>query len=124
MINMIAEIAATVIDVLFCLWFIPRFNKKPIKNKPWTLAFPAALLTYQIIADQFLSDYVYIYMAGIVIISLAFSLCLEPKKPLWSILSAILYSLVMMLGANLTISVFSFFMSSASPAMRRSRQPN
>ena len=111
MINTIAEISATVIDVLFCLWFIPRFNKKKIKSKPWTISFVALLLVYQLIADRVLADNYIVYAAGAFMIALAFSLFLEPKKPLWSILAAILYQVIIMLGAMLAIAIISFFIS-------------
>ena len=54
MIGTIIEIFATLVDVLFLIWFIPKFNEASIKNKPLSLLWAGLLLAFQLVADRFL----------------------------------------------------------------------
>lgn len=105
----IIEVLATVVDVLFLIWFVPKFNGVSIKERPASLIWAALLLVFQIVADRLLAAFDLLYVAIDFILSLCFSLALEKKKRWWNVFSAAIYVIVIMLSSTFVFAVFSLF---------------
>ncbi len=119
--NMIAEITATVVDVLFLLWFITRFNDIPLKKRPITALWATLLLVYQLTADHFLYGFDLLYMLGSFLIAMGFALSLRKKFALWPIFSATLFVIEPMLFNSMIYSVFSLFIDQMGMVMQGSQ---
>ena len=109
MMPLIVEILATVIDVIFLAWFVPRFVGMPLRKCPIALIWIFAELTYQLVADHFFKGFDLIYIIGVLIISIAFAFSLDKKKPIWCVFSGLLYLITPMLLNSLVYFVFSLF---------------
>ena len=109
MINTMVEIAATIVDVLFLIWFVPRFVGVPLKKKPKVLIWALLQLAYQLIADRFLQGFDYFYMLGVMIFAMTFTVSLNKTKPLWCIFAVLVYLMMPMLSNSLVYSAFSIF---------------
>jgi len=109
MMPLIVEILATVIDVIFLAWFVPRFVGMPLRKRPIALIWIFAELTYQLVADHFFKGFDLIYIIGVLIISIAFAFSLDKKKPIWCVFSGLLYLITPMLLNSLVYFVFSLF---------------
>ena len=107
--NLAVEIIATVVDVLFLLWFITRFNDISLKKRPINILWAVLLLVYQLIADNFLQGFDLLYMLGSFLIATGFALCLRKRFALWTIFSATLFVIEPILFNSLIYSVFSLF---------------
>ena len=121
MINTIIEIAATVIDTLFLVWFIPQFVGVSVKEKYWTLALPALQLAVQLVFDHYLPGFSLLPMIIMFVIVFAFALSLSPKTILWDIFGAAAYISIMMLVSSLLFSVFSLFIDNMGELMQGSQ---
>ncbi len=105
----VIEILATVVDILFLIWFVPKFNGTSLKNRPIALIFPAFLLAFQLLADRLIGGTDLLYAIVMFALALCFSFTLEKKKRLWHVFSTFLYIIVIMLSGTLVFSIFSLF---------------
>lgn len=104
----IVEILATVSDVLFLIWFVPKFNGVSLRERPKALIWAAVLLVFQLFADRYIqSDW--IYAAIDLALALCFSFALKNKRRIWSAFSAFVYVIVVMLSSTLVYVIFSLF---------------
>ena len=71
MMQVIVEILATIIDVIFLVWFVSKMLQISLKEKPLSLIWAMLLLVYQLIADQYLFGFVLIYETGVIIFSIS-----------------------------------------------------
>lgn len=118
--NIAFEIIATIVDVLFLLWFVPRFNDVSVKQRPKACLWVLALLAYQLIADRFLQGFELLYMLGSFLIALGFALSLKRNFVLWPIFSALLFVIEPMLFNTLIFAVFSLFIEEMDYVMQGS----
>lgn len=109
MIGTIIELFATLADVLFMVWFVPKFNGVSIKKRPISLIWALGLLIFQLLADRFLAAFDLLYVAIDFIIVLFFSISLQKGKNLWSVFSAAVYVIVIMLSTTFVFTIFSLF---------------
>ena len=109
MIGTIIELFATLADVLFMVWFVPKFNGVSIKKRPISLIWALVLLIFQLLADRFLAAFDLLYVAIDFIIVLFFSISLQKGKNLWSVFSAAVYVIVIMLSTTFVFTIFSLF---------------
>ena len=109
MIGTVIEIFATIVDVLFLIWFIPKFNEASIKNKPISLVWAGLLLAFQLVADRFLKAFDLLYAFIDFLIAVCFSFSISRKKGLWNVLSGAVYVTVIMLSSTLVFTIFSLF---------------
>lgn len=109
MINVAIEIIATVVDVIFLVWFVSKFQQTLIREKPKSLIWALLLLAYQLTADHFLQGFNSFYMIGVLIFSICFSFSLAKRKLLWSIFTTLAYVTVLMMASSLVYAVFSLF---------------
>ena len=109
MIGTVIEIFATLVDVLFLIWFIPKFNEASIKNKPISLVWAGLLLAFQLVADRFLKAFDLLYAFIDFLIAVCFSFSISRKKGLWNVLSGAVYVTVIMLSSTLVFTIFSLF---------------
>lgn len=119
--NLTVEIIATVVDVLFLLWFIPRFNDISLKARPITALWVVIMLVYQLTADRFFQGFEILYMLGSFIIALGFALGLRKRMALWPIFSASLFVIEPMLFNTLIYAVFSLFIDEMDTVMQGSQ---
>ena len=110
MIFKIFEITATVIDIVFLVWFSARLNRFDIRKKKRTLAVPALLLVFQLIMDNLLPGYDIVYMAVVLVMSVLYNLLICDKKYWRGILSGAGYVAVLMLAASALTAVMSIFL--------------
>ena len=116
--NLAVEIIATVVDVLFLLWFIPRFNDVSVKKRPFTLFWVLGLLVFQLTADRILQGFDLLYMLGSFLISLGFALTLKKKFAIWPIFSATLFVIEPILFNSLIYTDFSLFINEMDSVMQ------
>lgn len=109
MINALIEIPATIIDVIFLLWFVPRFVGVPWRRKPVSIIWVVLELVYQLIADHYFQGFDLIYIIGVIIISTSFAFSLNKEKPLWCVFAGLLYLITPMLLNSFVYAVFSLF---------------
>lgn len=119
--NMIVEIVATVVDVLFLLWFITRFNDIPLQKRPLTALWAALLLVYQLTADCFWHGFDLLYMLGSFLIAVSFALSLKKRFDLWPIFSAMIFVIEPMLFNSLIYSFFALFIGQMNTIMQGSQ---
>ena len=105
MIGTIIEIFATFTDVLFMIWFVPKFNGVSVKERPFSLIWAFLLLIFQLIADRVLAAFDLLYVAIDFIIVLCFSLAVEKKKRWWDVFSAAVYIIVVMLSNTFVFTI-------------------
>lgn len=109
MIGHFIEISATIVDVLFLIWFVPRINGTAVKEHPKSLFWAGLLLVFQLIADQVLQGATWLYVIVDYLLALCFSLSLVKKKYIWPSFSALLYVIVVMLTNTLVFTALSVF---------------
>lgn len=125
MIYTIAEITATVIDVLFLIWFIPSFfhttwHKR--ENRVFLL-FPALLLILQLSADYFHLAFDMLIISGIALLAAGYSLSLCKRKWFLSIVASSLYIFVIMLTSSLVYVVLSSLTNSTADTLQGAASP-
>ena len=116
--NFAFEIIATLVDVLFFLWFIPRFNHCSVKQKPITCLWVVGLLVFQLVADYFLQGFQLLYMLGAFLIALGFAASFKRNFVLMPIFSALLFVIEPMLFNSLIFAVFSIFIDNLDHVMQ------
>lgn len=123
MINIIIETLATATDVLFCAWFIPRFNGISLRGKYKALIWMPILLCYQLMADHLFNGkgFDLLYMAGILFFTICFAFTLNKDRRLWSLLSAFVHIIVLMLSGTLVYSTFAMFFDNIASVVDGSR---
>ena len=107
MVNLIVEILATLLDVVFMVWFVSKFHGTSILKKPISFVWPIVFFIMQITFDHFFHVFAVIPILCVWIISICFSWTLEPHRHMWAILAAILYAIVIMLSSSLVYATFS-----------------
>lgn len=111
MIYLLFEIAATVLDGIWLIWFVSRFTKRsPLENKKGLL-FPAAYTIIQLICDHLLPSFSAIPMFVIVICSVGYTLSFDRRKIFSALLSSALFMTGMMLPTMLTSLLFTEFVT-------------
>ena len=122
MINTIFEIAATFLDGLFLIWFIPSFLKTSVVKgkKPWCFILPVLLVVFQLLADIFLSGFDLIALAGgfIIVLLFSFSLLEWKRQKFGTVLVACLFVTVQMFSGSIVYSVFSLFINDLDGIMQ------
>ena len=78
------EILATVTDVLFLVWFVPRFSGRSLKERPIALVWAGLLLIFQLVADRILPGASLLYAIIDLAIVIAFALSLSVTKRLYN----------------------------------------
>ena len=109
MISILIELAATAIDVAFLCWFVPHFLDVRINEKSYSLLWLILLFVYQVLIDNVLHVFDMVGLIGALIISICFALSLKKQHWIWSMFSALLYLIVIMLSSSLVFTVFSMF---------------
>ena len=109
MVNFIVEISATLLDVVFMVWFVSKFHGVNILKKPISLIWPLTFFTMQIIFDHFFQVFAIVPAIFVWIVAICFSWTLEPHKHMWAVLAAVLYTIVIMLSSSLIYAAFSLF---------------
>ncbi len=122
MINSIAEVLATVLDALFLVWFVPKMNGTSIKKHPLSLIWAGFVLFLQLMADNVQKNFDLFYIGIVSVVILLFSLSVANKKRLWSIFSAAVFVIVVMLSNSLVFSVCSVFIKNPEVVLRGETQ--
>ena len=121
MINLFVEIAATLTDVIFLVWFVSRFHDIPISKNFGSLVWAVLLFSYQIFIDTVLPAFNMVALIGALLFSVCFSLSLERKAYIRSIFAAFLYLIVIMLTGNVIYSIFSLVIEDIGAVIHGSR---
>ena len=85
MIGTIIEIFATIVDILFLVWFVPKFNGSSVKKSPLSLIWAGIFLFYQLIADHIIK--VVDIMSTIVVFSCSLLFSFSVQLKCFSLLS-------------------------------------
>ena len=107
MINMVIEICATIVDVVFLAWFVSRMHGVSLFKKPLALIWVGLFLCYQIFVDQVFQVFDLVALAGVFVFAIGYSFSIDRKKPIWTIFAGVLYVVLIMLSNSLVYSVFS-----------------
>lgn len=111
MINVISELIATVLDVVFLIWFLPSFHKTNFKKNKMALIIPALLLCFQLVADNFLEGFDILYLFVYFLFSGIYSYIFSGKKIQRTILSSCIYVAIIMLLNSFVYVIFSLFVN-------------
>lgn len=107
MIRIFVELCATIIDVIFLIWFVPLFNGTTIKERPKSLIWAGLLLVFQLIADRILQGATWLYAIIDCLLALSFSFSLVKKKYVWPIFAALVYVIIVMLSNTFVYTVLA-----------------
>ena len=107
MLAAISEVIATTLDVIFMIWFVPKFFGRHFWDKPWMLFIPGAMLTFQLIADQFMLGYDLLYMVVVVVFTYLYSLVFANKRYFHALFLTCLYFGVQTLTGSALHAVFN-----------------
>ncbi|MBQ8235298.1 MAG: GHKL domain-containing protein [Clostridia bacterium] len=111
MIYLLVEIAATILDGSWLIWFVSRFTKRsPLENKNGLL-FPAAYTIIQLICDHLLPSFSAIPMFVMVICSVGYALSFNWRKIFSALLSSALFMTGMMLPTVVLSLLFTEFVT-------------
>jgi len=107
MIIFIAECIATILDVIFLIWFIPKFNHTSIEKKKWVLVIPTVLIIFQLIGDIFLPGYDLLYSLFFFLLATLYTLIICNYKIVRTVFSVCLFMIVTFLVSSLLYMFFS-----------------
>lgn len=125
MIYSIIETFATLIDIVFLLWFVPRFLNTRFyerANLPF-LVFPALFLALQLTADFFHIAFDSIVAVGIITLVALYTFALCKKQWGKAILAASLYLVVIMLTGSLLYMALASLIENAAVALQGAASP-
>lgn len=105
--QVIVEVLATLMDVVFMVWFVSKMLQISVKEHPLSLVWAILLLVYQLIADNILSGFELIYEIGVITFSIGFAFSLTKRKFWWPVFSVCSYIVILMLANSLVFSIFS-----------------
>ncbi len=112
------EILATVSDVAFLCWFVPRFLNTELfcKKNSKLLILPILLLSAQFAADYLFPDFDVVYLVVFSAFVIAFSLLIRTRgtSVFKALLGALIFIVVEMLVNSIVHIVFSFFTKDSS----------
>lgn len=111
MLNTIAEIFATVLDVVFMVWFIPKFNRTNFWEKKWTIVFPVFQLIFQLIADYFITGFDTVCTFVFILISSVYAFTICNGKYFRALLSTSLHNTTLMIVSSSMYFVFSYLIN-------------
>ena len=106
------EFAATLSDVVFLVWFVPRFCKVKLfeKKKIRLIVIPVLLLVFQLLADKFFPGFDLVYSIGFIAFVFAFTLLVSTKgKKLRAVFASCIFIVVEMFVNSLVFAVLSLF---------------
>ena len=109
MIYSLVEFIATLLDVFFLIWFIPKFNFKNCLYKKETLLIPVLLFIFQLFADKYLSGYNIVYLLVYIICVSIYSCVICDKHFFRAMLGASLFIITVVLASGLMSSIFSMY---------------
>lgn len=109
MFNSLIEIFATILDIVYMVWFITKLNHITINDKKWTLIFPFGALIFQLIGDRFLPTFDIFYSGVVWVLTFVYSMILCHGKIARAVLSVCLYYAGLMIVASVYASVFPLF---------------
>ncbi len=111
MIYLLFEIAATILDGIWLIWFVSRFTKRsPLENKKGLL-FPAAYIPIQLICDHLLPSFSVIPMFVMTVCAIGYTLSLDRRKVFASLLCTALFMTSLMLPTLLASLLFIEFVT-------------
>ncbi len=109
MFNSLIEIFATVLDIVYMVWFITKLNHITINDKKWTLIFPSGALIFQLIGDRFLPTFDIFYAMVVLVLTFVYSMIICHRKIARAVLSVCLYYAGLMIVGSVYASVFPLF---------------
>lgn len=109
MFNSVLEISATVFDVVFMVWFVSNFNHRRFDEERLALIFPLCVLVFQLVCEEILETFSFLYSFGSIVLTLAYSMIICRRKFTRAVLSTCLYHASMMLVGSLSTSAFTLF---------------
>lgn len=111
MIYTLVEYCATILDVFFLVWFIPKFNFKTWNKNKKTFWIPVLILIFQFIGDRYLAGYNAIYSLIFIISVSVYSCILSDRHYFRALLGASLYIVTVVLVSGLLSSFFSIYIN-------------
>ena len=125
MIYSIVEIIATLVDIVFLVWFVPNLLNTKFYHKENLrfLPLPIAFLTLQLTADFFQIAFDSLVAIGIITLVLSYSFAICKKQWGRAILAASLYLIVIMLTGSLLYVALSLLIENAAVALQGADTP-
>lgn len=108
------EIIATLLDVVFMVWFIPQYFGRRFWEKPWTLTIAGIMLAFQLIADRFMVGYDALYIIGVLVLVYGYTVMLSSKQFMKSLFATCLFLAIQILSGSILHAVFNLLVEDAS----------
>ncbi|MBR5286855.1 MAG: ATP-binding protein [Clostridia bacterium] len=125
MIYSIVETLATIMDIVFLIWFIPNFlnTKFYYRENIRFLFLPVFFLTLQLTADFLRIPFDSVIAIGIIVLTACYSFAICQKHWAKAILATSLFVIVIMLSNSMLYIVLSSLISNAENAMQGAPSP-
>lgn len=123
MIYTIAEIAATVTDVFFLIWYVPNFVNTKLYEHLRALVVPIILLVYQLIADRLFPGFDLLPMIVFIVLVMIYSLLICRHERFRAILAAASYILAIMFVGSIVYMGISFIVGDRIQAFQGTDSP-
>ena len=125
MIYSIVEIVATIMDIVFLIWFVPNFlnTKFYYKASLKFIFLPILFLTLQLTADYFLLQFDTLITVAVMTIVIIYSFAVCKKQWTRAIVAAGLYVIVIMLSSSLIYLIISSLINNSEGALQGSPSP-
>ena len=125
MIYSIVEIVATIMDIVFLIWFVPNFlnTKFYYKASLKFIFLPILFLTLQLTADYFLVPFDTLITVAVMTIVTMYSFAVCKKQWTRAIVAAGLYVIVIMLSSSLIYLIISSLINNSEGALQGSPSP-
>lgn len=120
MINIIVECIATILDVLFLIWFVPKFNHTSIAKKYWVLIIPTMLIIFQLFGDIFLPGYDLLYSLIFFLFATLYALIICDYKIIRTVFSVCLFMIVTFSVSSLLYMFFSLYINNIDDILQGS----
>lgn len=120
MIYSIVEMIATVMDIVFLVWFVPQFLNTKFYNKSNMrfIFFPILFLVFQLAVDFLRIPFNTVIVLGIIIITACYAFAICQKRRIRAILATSLYIVVIMLTNSILFVVLGALIENSADTMQ------
>ncbi len=125
MIYSVVEIFASILDIVFLIWYVPRFlhTKFYKKENLLSLIIPLISLVFQFVADRLLSGFDVLAILITAALSVLYSICICRKKWFRAFISGASYIIVLMLVSSITYPLLILMFGDNTQVMQGDQSP-
>ncbi len=125
MIYSVVEIIATVLDIVFLIWYVPRFlhTRFYVRENRLALVFPIANLLFQLFADKILAGFDVLAILITATLSILYSICICNKKWFRALIAGGSYIIALMLVSSITYPLLTLMFGNNTQVMQGDQSP-